>query len=352
MTAQHHSRGGGIFSFPASGKVYVLDSSSILSNFSHTCNLIDDFANLLLDALKDQQWLAQDNRTLHLAGHSTGGLVVKRALTIAARNRNYAPIISACQSVAFFSTPHRGSSVLADPLLALSVRNELGLQNQLLEPLRNALVPESESIRIIDYDFASIARKLRQIWTFLELNETHLETLANRETGESINVRTPIVDSRSAILHIANERVIRLHCSHADMLIVSLHDLRQEVTAYHEGLVDLVKTQPLLSRNSEADLMQDVEVDLHVFAEEPSNDSKRPIKVWSYSARLADFLSLGPNGCLSSAPSRQQILDMDVSTGQNGSTIAKKVEPRKGSRRRSVACKFKRTTAALQPDMH
>jgi alpha-beta hydrolase superfamily lysophospholipase len=46
---------------------------------------------------------------VHLASHSTGGLVVKQAL-IAAEKQGNADIIKACFSVAFFGTPRESYS--------------------------------------------------------------------------------------------------------------------------------------------------------------------------------------------------------------------------------------------------
>ena len=68
---------------------------------------ITDYAMDLLHSIK-RIW--SPARPIHFAAHSTGGLVVKRALLLALDGRGngvYLPIVRKCFSIAFFGTPRR-----------------------------------------------------------------------------------------------------------------------------------------------------------------------------------------------------------------------------------------------------
>jgi hypothetical protein len=69
-----------------------------------------DLLRCLEEARTDQQ---ERNRPIIFCVHSLGGLVLKKALLIAAEaeNRQYTPIWESTKGVLFFGTPHRGSSL-------------------------------------------------------------------------------------------------------------------------------------------------------------------------------------------------------------------------------------------------
>ena len=77
-----------------------------------------------------------DRRPILFICHSTGGIVVKHALSkkIAEGQNNVA---ACCLGVTFFSTPHHGSSVLSEPEYVQTVRNHLGLKWEMSENLRH-----------------------------------------------------------------------------------------------------------------------------------------------------------------------------------------------------------------------
>ena len=68
--------------------------------------------------------------------HSTGGIVVKQALSkknVEGQNS----LAKCCLGVTFFSTPHHGSSVLSEPEYIQTVQIHLGLKWEMSESLRH-----------------------------------------------------------------------------------------------------------------------------------------------------------------------------------------------------------------------
>ena len=77
-----------------------------------------------------------DRRPILFICHSTGGIVVKQALSMKiAEGQN--SIAACCLGVTFFSTPHHGSSVLSEPEYVQTVQNRLGLKWEMSETLRH-----------------------------------------------------------------------------------------------------------------------------------------------------------------------------------------------------------------------
>ena len=303
ISRQASSDDVGLLSFSSSEHLYLFDDVEDTglkgSQQNESGGIISQCAIKLLEELMAHQWLAR--MRLHLVGHSTGGLVVKRALAIAASSLTYESILSACHSVAFFGTPHKGSSTLVDPLFAISVRNHLALRREMSDELRHLLSPTGEDIRVLDYDFAGCTRKFAQIWTVLESEETDLETLPIIETGEPLHYRSNVVDSRSAILGVANESVLRIWSRHAHLLNPLPSKVAFQITPYHQSLQKLYVSPISNTKTFEDEIMRQVQIDLNVFAEESSGDSSQSIKVFSHSANLSDLIELGVTQCLMTA---------------------------------------------------
>ena len=151
---------------------YALDLlGSILSSFSH-------------------------DRPIHFAAHSTGGLVVKRALLLALDGRGngqYLPIVRSCFSVAFFGTPRmstihitrgsnkltrqdHGARVLSQKKFESGITEALELdrpiESSLREEIRN--IDHLDALQQFDKKFVQLALGLQKIWSFYEAKETML----------------------------------------------------------------------------------------------------------------------------------------------------------------------------------
>lgn len=88
-----------------------------------------------------------DSRPILFICHSTGGIVVKQALSkknAEGRNR----IAACCLGVTFFSTPHHGSSVLSEPEYVQTVQNRLGLKWEMSENLRHDFLLRSADLEV------------------------------------------------------------------------------------------------------------------------------------------------------------------------------------------------------------
>ena len=88
-----------------------------------------------------------DSRPILFICHSTGGIVVKQALS--KKNANGLNSIAACcLGVTFFSTPHRGSSVLSEPEYVQTVKIHLGLKWEMSENLRHDFLLRSADLEV------------------------------------------------------------------------------------------------------------------------------------------------------------------------------------------------------------
>ena len=89
----------------------------------------------------------RDERPILFICHSTGGIVVKQALS-KKNTDGQNSIASCCLGVTFFSAPHHGSSVLSDPEYVQTVRNHLGLKWEMSETLRQDFVLRSADLEV------------------------------------------------------------------------------------------------------------------------------------------------------------------------------------------------------------
>ena len=88
-----------------------------------------------------------DRRPILFICHSTGGIVVKQALSkknVEGQNS----IAACCLGVTFFSTPHHGSSVLSEPEYIQTVQAHLGLKWEMSESLRHDFSLRSPDLEV------------------------------------------------------------------------------------------------------------------------------------------------------------------------------------------------------------
>ena len=89
-----------------------------------------------------------DWRPILFICHSTGGIVVKQALSMKhAEGQN--SIAACCLGVTFFSTPHHGSSVLSEPEYVQTVQNRLGLKWEMSGNLRHDFLLRNTDLEVI-----------------------------------------------------------------------------------------------------------------------------------------------------------------------------------------------------------
>ncbi|KAI9728690.1 MAG: hypothetical protein M1828_002796 [Chrysothrix sp. TS-e1954] len=265
---------------------------------SKTC--LDDYAESLLDCVVHLRERSTGRIPIHFVGHSTGGLIVKKALILAQRSARYSALWSQCLSVAFFGVPHRGSSILSDPSFSLSISQILRLKQTMSLELREILDPESDALRIIAYDFALVARKLRKVYTFIETQDTAVEALAASSTEGDMQLvlQFPVVDGRSAILHHGNETVWAMDRTHSELLDVDRGEGRPFAEAYLHSLQELSASFFNVPDDLDASIRQTLPTDVHLFYRSTSATTRSSIRLWSVYEPLEGLLNMGPNQCL------------------------------------------------------
>src|SRR5579871_3245414 len=179
---------------------------------------------LLEDLTMLVQSQGRKKRPLHLAGHSTGGLIIKYAMIKALidQNTTHAEIAESCFSLAFFGVPHYGSTILHQDAFKVSIENMTGMK--LNNTIRFALNPANSAMFYQEAQtFAPLSSSMCQIWAFVEGLESNLKVLSANTAGEEeTNVRCFVVDERSATLskakvRIDNEKVITVNSTHANL---------------------------------------------------------------------------------------------------------------------------------------
>lgn len=260
----------------------------------------------LVDLIRGQ---GRRKRPLPLAGHSTGGLVIKYALiqALSGRGPMHAEVAEACFSLAFFGVPHYGSSILHGDAYRTAVETATGMK--LYDGIRTALNPECRELFDDEArSFAPLASSLRRIWTFVEGVESKLKVLSGNTAGEEeMEVFLNIVDERSATLstprvRIGNKKVTIVNVTHAELARFGgvrdspaykkyIQDLR--------ALIDGLGATPGQSGSwRENTLSDEVTAEVHLFYEVQAEEPDNIIKFSSVETPLSDLIRSGPMACL------------------------------------------------------
>ncbi|TGO22518.1 hypothetical protein BPAE_0164g00050 [Botrytis paeoniae] len=250
-------------------------------------------ASRLLDSIRKLRSIEKEPRPLFFVCHSTGGLVLKIALTDARRRGD--PILHDCYGVTFFATPHRGSSYLSQPGFSGSIRTIMGLSRELPISITRQLELDHDSLKQIGKDFKALATEIK-VWTFFETIDSNI---TGPDQGKPFHA--PITSIKSAILNLRNESVYPLVSTHTKCAAFgSANGHTKE--AYLAALAALVKQACKLSKltHFELNLEHRVEVEINGFYEGsatiPTNEP--PIRVWSTNRSLHDFRRVGPTQLL------------------------------------------------------
>ncbi|TGO43329.1 hypothetical protein BHYA_0002g01340 [Botrytis hyacinthi] len=254
---------------------------------------LKQLASRLLDSIRRLRSIEKKHRPLFFVCHSTGGLVLKIALTDARRLRD--PILHDCYGVTFFATPHRGSSYLSQPGFSGSIRTIMGLSRELPISITRQLELDHHSLKQIGKDFKALATELK-VWTFFETIDSNITGL---DQGKPFHA--PITSIKSAILNLRNESVYPLVSTHTKCAAFgSANEHTKE--AYLEALATLVEQACELSKKThfELNLEHREEVEINGFYEGSATISTNepPIRVWSTSRSLHDFRRNGPTKLL------------------------------------------------------
>ncbi|KAL7801513.1 hypothetical protein V8C43DRAFT_271204 [Trichoderma afarasin] len=259
---------------------------------------LNSLAVALLDELRALRTRErQQERPLLFIGHSIGGLVVKMALVKASRDSRYESILRECYGVAFFGTPHQGSSYFAMPTLASSIQNLLQLSVPLPVSLTDDLRMGNHLLLHVDEDFKVVSDDIR-VWTFYE-------TIDSRLSANSGNIyfTAPLTSIKSAILGMRQERIFPLQSDHANIASFGRHNMHTLRLFLRQLAANIEQADSNAREDARGgkwmlNLEQKVTVEVHGFFDEAGMEDGT-VRAWSTRLPLRDFMSKGPEVCLS-----------------------------------------------------
>ena len=266
---------------------------------------IAEWADRFLESLQGQRQAQEFDRPVIFICHSTGGLVVKQALSRKVTNES-TDIMTTCLGVTFFASPHHGSSVLSDPEFVETVRENLGLKWEMSENLRHDVSLGNPDLEILNYKFAVRAVGMK-IYSYVESSDTDFAVLSTDNIGgETLtNIRQHVVDNRSGQLQtstipIENEEVIPLKTTHvgAPRFLgeeTLFSDYINELTAFVKGISS---EEHAAYHDLHDAIMTGTEIDVHQFYEVSTKSKSKAIKILSARPCLRTFLELGPKKCM------------------------------------------------------
>ncbi len=267
---------------------------------------ITEWADRFLKVLqKHRDAHGTNQRPIIFICHSTGGIVVKQALSKQTKEET-ADVAAVCLGVTFFASPHHGSSVLSEPEYVQTVREHLGLKWEMSETLRHDLSLRNNDLETLNHKFGIRVVGVK-IYSYVESSDSNLVVLSTNEVGgETLtNIRLCVVDSRSGKLStsevpIEDEEVIQLNTTHVgaprftgepklyrcyiDELIAFVDGFSAEERAAYHALND--------------DIMTGIEVDVHQFYEDSTKSGPGSMKILSARPNLRTFFDLGPRKCM------------------------------------------------------
>ncbi|KAJ5638498.1 hypothetical protein N7528_000888 [Penicillium herquei] len=171
--------------------------------FSKNVMGITDFANDLLSRLKnDRHTPNMRKQPIIFVCHSLGGIIAKRAVTLAYENSTlYGELLAHIKGVVFLGTPHRGSTIAN---IARNAVNYLLLGQAIKKELMIAL--STNSVELVETSRSFLARtSLLRIASFYE---------ADAFPGLSV----PIVPKDSAVLGVQGEETNYIQGDHSTIV--------------------------------------------------------------------------------------------------------------------------------------
>ncbi|KAI9727442.1 MAG: hypothetical protein M1834_008386 [Cirrosporium novae-zelandiae] len=270
-------------------KVHYYDHETLSATSS-----LDQLAIKLLENLRDKRKSTGEQGPMFFVCHSTGGLVAKAALVLAAQpGSNFQSILCDCYGITFFATPHNGSSYLSSDEYADSIARVMRLKSPLPTSLRKSFDVRSSDLCIWSESFRDISTEFK-IWNFLETVDTQL----TMKGGASSYFRAPITSINSGILDLEQEYEVMLASDHVDVATFAAQEDAFHKESYVKQLKSAVEWAIDLSKKPSFPLnvKDDVHVEVHGFFENADLgvSESTPLKLWSSRTTLQKFLDEGP----------------------------------------------------------
>lgn len=259
---------------------------------------IETLGQRLLNLLYTERSQDFGLRPLFFVCHGTGGLVAKACLALASRAEPNQAILTGCHGIAFFATPHQGSSYLSAEEYAPSIRRLLHLEQDLPLSLREQLRPRQQRLWHLSNQFKALSADMK-VWSFLETVDSTVKVM-DQETGNIIEFHAPITSIRSGLLGIEHESESPMATDHVGT--ASFHGQESTRDNFLSELGDAVNTAVELSTHTDTPLKveQEVMVQINGFFEDTALgvSDESPLKLWSTRVSLEDYLARGPSTCL------------------------------------------------------
>ena len=284
---------------------------------------VAEWADRLLAVVRQHRRVqGTEQRPILVVCHSTGGTVVKQALSERARERG--GIADICLGVIFFATPHHGSSVLSQHEYVQAVKNSIGLKWEMSEHLRHEFALGNPDLEFLNYTFAKSVVGVK-IHNFVETADTNLAVLSSSDSGGELpaTVRLCITDARSGKLGtpevpVEDEDTVQLNSTH-----VGTPRFTNENVLYGAFLDEIRKLVKNYSDEHHTSyqalnhsIMSGIKVDVHQFY-----GDERAIKILSAHPTLEVFLELGPNKCMTERIRTYGQNDVHAPNGKSGPIV-------------------------------
>lgn len=275
---------------------------------------IDLLGQRLLNRLLEQRKQHSPRRPIFFLCHSTGGLVAKACLALAPRAEPSQAIVTSCHGIAFFATPHQGSTYLSAEEYQRSIRRLLYLEHDIPLSLREQFRPRQERLWHLSNQFKALSADMK-VWSFLETIDSTLH-VQDLESNNLIEFHAPITSIRSGLLSIEHENEIPMGTDHAGTSCFQGQESALE--AFLTELNDAVNMAAELSklRDHPLHVEQEVMVQINGFFEDTALgvSDETPLKLWSTQVSLEKYLSKGPSICLRERLERIQPGTLDDSS--------------------------------------
>ncbi|KAF7718922.1 DUF676 domain-containing protein [Penicillium ucsense] len=275
---------------------------------------IEALGERLLNLLMHERRHECPQRPIFFLCHSTGGLVVKACLALASRHEPTLAIQTSCHGIAFFATPHQGSTYLSTSEYQKSIRQLLRLEQEMPHSLRGQLRPRDERLWHLSNQFKALSADMK-VWSFLETVDSTMQ-VQDLYSNNFIEFHAPITSIRSGLLSIEHETEIPVGTDHAG--ISCFQDQEKTLEAFLNDLKVSVETAIELSTRFDYSLHVEDEVRVQVngFFEDVALgvSEESPLRMWTAQVSFKDYLALGPSACLKERLERFRPGTMDDSS--------------------------------------
>ncbi|KAH8889031.1 NACHT and WD domain protein [Thozetella sp. PMI_491] len=199
---------------------------------------IHDFGTALYEEMKSSPLLRdKSNRPIVLLGHSMGGLVIKKAFTLAHQDTPHSQLANRIRCIFFLATPHRGSDYAATLNRVLKLVGITGLASsrEYIDDLKRG----SMSAQLINEEFEIYANTL-PIYSFFETLETSFGLSSSLVVDRDSAVLGPAFKGESSRYMNANHRDVCKFENPNDPNYISLKNTI--ATAVQDLLLDVLSS--------------------------------------------------------------------------------------------------------------